>query len=281
MLAITFALATALTYGVADYCGGRASRAAAATVVVLVGQALSIVVVLVGLAAFGDPVAPGRDWLIGLVAGVVGAAGLMAFYGAMAVGPMSVVAPVTAVVSAVVPVVWGLVRGDRPGTVSLVGMAAALVSVALVSGAGARAGSKVGLDVLARSAIGGLGFGGTFILLGETSDHAGLWPLLAMRLASVVLVASIVRRAGAGLSIPRHILPLAVASGSLDVTANGFYILGTRHGLLSVVAAVSSLYPASTVVLASVLDRERVSRSQALGLGFAAAALVLVSIGRA
>lgn len=280
MLAIVFALATALTYGVADYCGGRASRTAAATAVVLVGQALSIVVVLAGLAAFGDPVAPRRDWFVGLVAGLVGAVGLMAFYGAMAVGPMTVVAPVTAVVSAVVPVVWGLLRGDRPGALSLCGMAAAIVSVALVSGAGARAGSKVGIDVLARSAIGGLGFGGTFVLLGETSDDAGLWPLLAMRLASVALVAMIVRRSGTRLSMPRSVLPLAAASGSLDVTANGFYILGTRHGMLSVVAAVSSLYPASTVVLASAVDRERVSRAQAFGLAFAAAALVLVSIGR-
>lgn len=282
-MAILLALASALTYGVGDYCGGRASRTNPASIVTLTGQAISLVLIGLAVLVAGTPRPPFADLAWGGAAGAAGVVALVMFYWALGHGAMTVVAPTTAVVGAVVPVVAGLVQGERPHPIALVGIAIAIACVALVSGVGEADPQQrraTPPKVLIAAILAGIGFGALFVLLEHTSADSGMWPLVAARTVSVpiLVVLVVVTRARPGGD--RRVLLLAVAAGIFDMTANVLYLLAVRRGLLSVVAVISSLYPASTVAMAFAIDRERVSRTQAIGLGLAGLALVLVTIGR-
>jgi drug/metabolite transporter (DMT)-like permease len=191
---------------------------------------------------------------------------------------MSVVAPTTAVCSATVPLVVGLVSGDRPALPPLTGAVLALPAIVLVareSGSHGRAAPRT----VVLSMLAGCGFGLFFIAMGQTSRHAGLWPLAGARLASIslVLAACLLTRRSLRLA-PGTTSTVAVA-GVLDLTANALYLLAATRGLLSVVAVLGSLYPASTVVLAVVLLKERLSATQVLGVALAGAAVALIALG--
>ena len=295
-MSVLLAVLSALVWGTADYIGGQASRRADSTVVTLVGQAAGLVAVLIVLPIVGDPMPPGSDWGFGLLAGAFGGAALMCFYRALATGAMTVVAPIAGVTCAVVPAVWGLAAGDRPSATALTGVVIALLSIALVSGAGARPSNPeeqhtpVSAHVLALAA--GLGFGALSVSLSYTSGEGGLWPVVAMRCASLPLTAVVTLRVAGWPSRARwkgtcasmwHLggvaLLLALVGGTLDTSANTLYLFSTRDGLLAIVGVIAAMYPAMTVILAFARDRERVSVLQATGLGLAAAALVLVARG--
>jgi len=225
-----------------------------------------------------DPTAADLAW--GAAGGVAGGAGVTLFYRALATGVMSVVAPVTAVTGAVVPVVAGLLLGERPGALVLVGIAIAIVAVALLAreAPGARERPTTGTGRAFALALGaGLGFGAFFVLLDRTGDDAGLWPLVASRsvtFALAVAVAAITARA----VVPRNnALVLAMATGVLDMAANVLFLIANREGLLAVVAVITSLYPASTIALAQVFLGERLARHQVIGVGLAALAVVLIA----
>ena len=290
-MSIVLAFACAVIYGVADYCGGRASRTMVSTMVTLIGQATSLVVGIAAVSLLATP-SPGlRDWAWGSVAGVASAVALGSFYHALSHGAMTVVAPITAVTSAALPVAYGLISGDRPKVMAYVGMALAVAAVALVSGAvGTRHEHAKRLTVVLAFAA-GLGFALIFVALGRTSKSSGMWPLVASRLTSVVLITVFVLMMRARSSKwraegsvgsplpPLRLWKLAALAGALDMSANFFYLLAVRRGMLSIVVVVASLYPISTVCLAFGLDRERVSKSQAAGMVLAVGALVLVSAG--
>ncbi len=279
-MAVLLALASAVVYGVADYCGGRATRYATTFAVTLVGQFASLVLLILAVAILADPVPPAADLWWGAGGGAAGVIGILAFYQALSSGSMSVVAPVTAVISAVLPVAVGLLGGERPGVIALLGVALAVVAIALVSGAGGGGRIVVAPRVLALAAIGGVGFGVIFVFLAQTSDDAGLWPLVAARVVSVSVIVLVTPLVGGAFRLPRDVLPIALVSGVLDMAANVFYLYSTRHGLLTIVAVVGAMYPASTVCLAIGIDHERVRRTQAVGLGLGALALALVAVGR-
>ncbi len=268
-----------MVYGVADYSGGRATRTAGSFAVALLGQAAGLVVVLVALPLFGDPSPPWRDWVWGALGGLGGVAGIVGFYHAMAHGAMTVVAPLAAVVCAGLPVIVGLVQGERPGAVTLIGMSVALVGVALISGLSGRPAIPTSRAMMALAAFGGGGFALSFICLGEV-QAPGLWPLLAFRLVSIVAVATVGAVAGTSLVVNRAARPITMVGGGLDMTANMLYLLAVRQGMLSVVSALAALYPVSTVVLAFRLDGERVSKAQGWGMLAVATALALVAVGR-
>jgi drug/metabolite transporter (DMT)-like permease len=214
-------------------------------------------------------------------AGAAGNVGLVLFYRALAGGVMSVVAPVTAVCAAAVPVLAGVALGDRVGLLAAAGIALALVAVVLVSaeeGVGALRRTRpagLGLPLLA-----GVGFGLFFVLLDQTSADAGLTPLVASRGTAVLLLAllALVRRHP--LQLTRGALPLVLLGGALDVTANALFLLATQQqpGRLAVVGVLASLYPVSTVVLAQVVLRERLVPAQLAGLGTAVLAVVLITV---
>ncbi|MFG1700402.1 EamA family transporter [Nonomuraea sp. NPDC049309] len=277
-MTVILATACAIVYGTADFFGGLATRRSRVLSVVVLSQAAGLALILVLL-----PLLPGSygtlalSW--GLAAGLAGAAGLVLFYRALATGVMSVVAPTTAVTSAALPVVFGLATGDRPGVWALVGVALALGAVLLVSQEGKGGGQVTPRSVLVSLAA-GAGFGGFFILLSMAPGDSGLWPLVGARLSSVSVVALPALVTGRGLRPGAGSLPVIVAAGVLDMAANVLYLLAQRDGLLSLVAVLVSLYPASTLVLANRVLGERLRAVQIAGVACALAAVALIAVAQ-
>ena len=277
MLPIVLAAVSALAFGTADFSGGKASRWADPIAVTVVSQMLSLpLLVALVLVVPGTPSALDLGW--GLLAGVAGAGGVMLLYRALATGVMAVVAPVTAITAAIVPIVAGLVLAHSPGAVALGGAGLAVVAIGLVSLGERGAARRVSGRVLAMALAAGLLFGVFFALLGQADESAGMWPVLAVRVSSVAFGLALAARIGTRLRLGRRVLGWAAAAGLLDSAANALFLAAAGRGHLSVVAAIASLYPASTVLLALAVDRERLRPVQLAGLGFAAAALVLSSV---
>ncbi len=285
---IVLALAAAASWGASDFLGGLTERRSPGASVAFSSQLVGLVV-LVLTAPLVAGSAGGGDLAWGLAAGAGGAVGVALLYHGLAVGLMSVVAPVTAVGAAALPVVFGLVSGERPPALALLGVVLALVAVAVLCAfpaalpgaeGGEAAGPRPGLREagLLAGLVSGAGFGLFFIFLGRAGSDAGLWPLVAARVSSVTLLGAVL------LSGRRALLPRAAGAGILligllDVVANVCYLLATRRGLLSIVALLASLYPAATVVMARLVLGERLSRAQAAGLAGVGAAVALIAIG--
>jgi drug/metabolite transporter (DMT)-like permease len=278
-VAVVFALLTAVVYGIADYSGGRGSRLASSFTVTFVGQCAGFVGVLMLALFIGDPVPSGHDLFISAAAGVAGSLGLLGFYRAMASGSMTIVAPITALVGTTIPVIWGLVGGERPGFISYVGMVVAVFAVVLVTDALGVQDKRTPLNIVVLAVIAGACFATIFIAFDHVSSDAGLWPLLALRSVSLPIVFGVVLATRHPLRTKGEATRWALTSGILDSAANGFYLIAARHGLLSVVAVIASLYPVSTLVLATSLDKEKLHPAQWVGVGLALVALVLVSAG--
>ena len=287
---IVLALAAAASWGASDFLGGIAERRSPGASVAFSSQLVGLLV-LVLTAPLVAGSAQGRDLAWGLAAGAGGAVGVALLYHGLAVGLMSVVAPVTAVGAATLPVVFGLVTGERPPLLALLGVVLALVAVAVLcafpgrapdsgDGVGQASGPRPGLrDAgLLAGLVSGAGFGLFFIFLGRAGADAGLWPLVAARVSSVTLLGAVLL-AGRRSLLPRAAGAGILAIGLLDVVANVCYLLATRRGLLSIVALLASLYPAATVVMARLVLGERLSRAQAVGLAGAGAAVALIAIG--
>lgn len=278
-MAIILALVSAVIYGTSDYCGGRAARSAPVLIVTLlsvcVGCCVSGTLVVLG----SDPFPPAADVAWGAAAGTMSLVGGASFYFALANGAMAVVAPVTAVISAVVPVGVGVLSGERPSLLALFGIIVAFVAVALVSGITGRAARATPRGVALMAVVAGAGFGLLFVFLDRTSDDSGLWPVVIGQLTSIAIVATLVVLRRLPFDWPWGAYSLAVVAGATAATASVCYVLATRRGLLSVVAMITSMYPASTVGLAAALDNERLTRSQAVGLATAVVALGMVTAG--
>ncbi|HEX4982422.1 MAG TPA: DMT family transporter [Ilumatobacteraceae bacterium] len=279
-MAIVLALLAAFVYGVSDYAGGRTSRRASPFVVSLIAETsvLALLVVLVPAASTSNPERADLAW--GAAAGAAGAVGIIALYHALANGAMTVVAPITGVVSAVVPVAVGLAIGERPSVLALVGVSMAIVSVALIGGLIGVPHVRTPVSLAMVALLSGASFGLLFVFFDQAGDDSGLWPLLGARLASgpLLVIAYVATRPHG--RIDRRIVLVAILIGVLGMSANFFYLLATRRGLLTIVAVVVAMYPASTVLLATVFDGERMRRPQLIGLAIAALALVMVTIGR-
>ncbi|HWF58400.1 MAG TPA: EamA family transporter [Candidatus Dormibacteraeota bacterium] len=292
-MAALLALVSAVCYGVSDFSGGLAARRVAATAVVLVSNGLSLLLALLAVGLLPGSTFTAGDMAWGAAAGIVGLLGVVLLYRGLAIGPMSVVAPLTAVLSALVPVAVGTIRGERPGTLAVVGVALAIPAMVLLgreprrrpepeSGGRAHRGSAPlsrGAVVSALSA--GIGFGGFFVLLAQTSAGGGAWPLVPQRAASVLILLAVSAATAVRASpiLPRgRTLALAAIAGVTDFAANLAYVLATHHGLLALVAVISSLYPASTLLLARGVLGERLARQQAGGLVVAAVAVALIAL---
>lgn len=275
---IVLAAAAACVYGLGDFCGGRASRDTDSFTVTFVGQVFSVLVLAVALVALADPVAPMRDWIWGAAGGVGGFVGLSMFYFALAKGSMTVVAPTTAVVSAVVPAAAGIGFGERPSVIAYAGVVVAIVGIALVTGALGVAHAPTSRRIMSIAVLGGCGFGWMFVCLDRTGDDSGMWPLLAARIASISIATVVIsiRRSGGVRPLPK----LALLAGVFDMGANVLFLLANREGLLTLVSVITALYPVTTILLAMRLDRERVTRSQVAGMVCAGVALALVAVGR-
>ena len=277
-MGLVLALAAAVTYGSADFLGGLASRRASTLLVTLVAQSAGLAVVLPIALVLRTPADPASlAW--GAASGVFGCIGIVAFFRALASGAMSAAAPVTAVVGAALPVVAGLLLGERPGFGAWAGIAAGLVAVATISWGGERSGGA-GRGSLGLAVVAGVGFGLFFTALSRAAPTSGLWPLFAGRIGSLSLLAVVLLagRMPVWRAKPAA-LGMAVVSGTVDMTANVFFLLATRQGELALVAVLTSLYPAATVLLALVVLRERLRRSQLAGVALALLAVALIASG--
>ena len=280
MTALLASLASAAFYGAADFLGGLASRRANTIAIVVTSQLTGLIVLGLMLPFLPASSPAPNDWLWGTAAGVAGGIGVALLYRALAMGSMALVAPITAVCAVTVPVATAIVLGERPGTGAVAGIALALLAIVLVSqsepesdgGASDRARARS----IATALASGVAIGLFFLALARTSADAGMWPLVAARAVSFVLFASIALATGRALRMPADVATIAVAGGVLDMLANLLYLLATRHGPLSVVVTLSSLYPASTVLLARTVLGERLSAKQIAGILCALVAVMLI-----
>ncbi|GAA5042180.1 drug/metabolite transporter (DMT)-like permease [Thermocatellispora tengchongensis] len=274
MTAVVLATACAVVYGTADFLGGLATKRSQVFAVVALSQLAGLAFVLALLPVLPGSFSPGA-LLWGMSAGLAGAAGLVLFYWALANGVMSVVAPATATMSAAVPVAYGLAVGERPEPVALAGVVVAITAVLLVSRDPSAGASRSTLAPLLAALVSGAGFGGFFILLSHAPQGTGLWPLLGARVASITVVVLLALATRRALRPGRGSLRVIAAAGVLDMAANVLYLFAAQQGLLSLVAVLVSLYPASTLVLARYVLGERLHPVQIAGV---VAALVAVGL---
>ena len=247
---------------------------------VFVGQVVGLPIMIVGLLLVdGELTAAGFAW--GSIAGVTGALGVVVFYRAMGDGPMSVVAPVTALLTGMVPVLAGLAFGERPSAIAWLGIGVALAAIALVTrtpGPAAVGSTSPMRATVVRAVAAGVMFGVAFVAFSRPGDAAGMWPLLGARLSSLPVLAVLVVATGAGLAIPISVRRLVIAAGALDMVANILVLEAFTRGLLTLVSVITALYPATTLVLARFVLDERVRGEQMVGLALAAVAVVMVSL---
>ena len=280
---VTLALASAAFYGAADFLGGIASKRADAVVVTFVAQAAGLIVLALLLPLLPSSSPLPSDYLWGIAAGVAGSGGVALLYRALAIGTMSIVAPITAVCAAAVPVLVALALGERPGVYAALGIVLAAVAIVLLSRVRSVESAPRRMQSAVRLAfISGIAVGVFFLCLAQTSDDAGVWPLIIGRGVSVPLFGVMAVTKGRSLArdgtgwLERGAARTAVGCGVVDMTANALYLIATRYGPLSLVATLASLYPASTVLLARISLGERLSGSQALGVACAIVAVVLI-----
>lgn len=275
-MAVVFGLIAAVAYGGSDFLAGLTTKRASALAVTAGVQATALGGALVALPFFTGRLSAGvAGW--GALAGVGGTVGGLALYRGLAVARMNVVAPVSGVLAAALPVVVGLASGERPGALALAGVGVALLAIALVSLSPA-AGETRGWGV-AEGLAAGTGFGVVFIGLQRAGDSSGVWPLVSAQSVAVVLAVALGLAGGRRVLPQRHAIPGIVLAGGLAFAATLLYLLATRRGLLTVVAVLVSLYPAGTVILAAVVLRERSTRVQVAGMAAAAAAVTLIALG--
>ncbi len=281
MTVILLSLATAAVFGTGDFFGGLATKRASVVQVIagshLVGLA-GVVLASVALAESFDA----RDLALGAVGGVFGGIGVAFLYRRLAVGPMQIVAPLTAITSAVVPVTWGALIGERLSAVVWLGIAVGLVAIALVSYSDepTATGQAVTVRVVGESLLAGCGFGALFILLDATDASSAPWPVVGARLAtSLALTGLLVLRRESVLPPDRAVVALVVATGLFDTGANVGFLLATVRGELAVVAVLTSLYPIATAVLAAIVLGERMTRTQGFGFVGALGATALIASG--
>lgn len=290
-MSVVAGLLAALFYGAADFLGGTAARRIGSPTT----TALSTTAGLVLAAAVVLPgVALGGGWntealLVGALSSVAGSASILFLYAALAIGPMSIISPLTALLSAIVPVAWALVGGEPLGPGHLVGLALAFVAVALVGlvpGDGAVRPRPLGILL---GVAAGVSIGVYLVILDAAPDGAGLQPVLANRLIGAVglgilalaLVARARRRGAAPPRPDRRSVALAAGAGASDVAANALILLGFATGNLAVVAVLVALYPAGTILLAAVVHRERIARIQIVGLVLALVAAAVLAAATA
>jgi len=277
-VALLLALASSLAYGAADFLGGLASRGAHVLRVVMVAAPASLLVELMLWPVIGARFAAGAVvW--GAASGLASAAAFALLYRTLAIGPMSVLSPVTALVSATLPVCVGLISGEALGALALGGMVLALAAVVLVSAGTGIAGVRPTRTALTLAIGAGAAIALQLVCLDQAPDDSGVAPLVIGRAVSsaVILGAAFTLRARLGSARPS--LRVSAAAGALDSLANLAFLLAVRDGDLAVVAVITALYPAGTVLLARVVLAERIGRTQLTGLGLAAVAVSLLAVG--
>jgi uncharacterized membrane protein len=272
---ILLGLLSALTWGAGDFNGGIASKRSNPYGVVAVAHIISLILLLAFVPIIKEPIPPLHDWLWGGAAGVAGGIGLLILYRALASGRMSVVAPVSALLAAGLPVVVGILMDGNPGILVLLGFVLALGAVWLISGG---EGMHIRFADLSQPFFAGIAFGTFFICLERASQTSLLWPLIAVRIVSISSLLGYATLTRQPWMPKRESLVPIILSSVLDTMGNAAYALSARTGRLDVAAVLSSLYPGSTVLLAWIFLKERISRIQTFGILLALGAIILLTL---
>jgi drug/metabolite transporter (DMT)-like permease len=275
---VVLGLSAAAAFGAGDFGGGWTSRRAPVLGVSLVVEVIGLTTMTAAaLLAREPPPGPGPAALAA-VGGLFGLIGLVSLYHGLSVGRMGVVAPVTGVLAAIVPVVVGVVlEGALPPLVWL-GIGSAIVAVVLVSSAAGAEGGRSGLEFAVAA---GLGIGLSQVFLGLIPEGSLFWALAIVKLSAGGLLVAVILLARQAWRVPRRVVPAAIGVALLDSAGNGFFLLAAQAGALAIAAVLSSLYPVTTVILAVALLHERLTRVHVVGIAAAGVAIVLIGAGSA
>lgn len=275
-MAALLALLSSLMWGTADFLGGVTSRRLPPLAVYGLSQAVGFVVLVIAATVTWSWDADPRFWPWAIISSVLGLGGMIAFYAALSIGPMGIVSPLVSL-SVIIPVSVGLIRGDVPGGIQVLGILAAVIGILLASGpelSGAESARP-----LVYAGIAAVGFGGMYLTMAEGSRYSPLMTMTGMRITTVamfVVILAVTRTlGGAG---RRDALPLATV-GVFDAGANVAYGVATTMGLLATTAVLGSLYPVVTALLAAVFLHERLRAVQYVGVAVAITGVVLISSG--
>ena len=268
---------TSVLYGVADFLGGQGAKRAPASSIVLWSGVVSFPLLAIAASVVGGDASLG-DYLLGVVAGALGAVGLVMLFTGLGRGRAAVVAPIAAAVSALVPLAAGVLSGERPSPLAWLGVVVGIPAIVLCAsvddaGEDGRGGALLGT-------LAGIGFGGFAVVIHLTSDASSLLPLVSARGAAMITVLLIGLTGVWKLVGYRRIpIPIVVANGIFDATANVTLLLAIRAGSLALAAVASSFYPAVTVLLSRIVNAESIRVRQVVGLGLTLVALGLIAVG--
>lgn len=279
MLSSLFGLLSALTWGAGDFAGGLVSRRAGAYRAAFYGESIGLVFLAAMLVVVREPIPDRASWVWSAVAGASGSLGLILLLRALAEGQMSVAAPVSALMVAILPVIASALTEGLPGLLKYLGFGMALLAIWLISrGDSHSKGLHLHLADLRLPLLSGVCFGFYFILMHQGSRTATIWPMIAARLAGSIILL-FVAAAKHQLHWPgRQIAPLVFLNAAGDIAGNTFFVLAGQVGRLDVAAVLSSLYPGTTILLAGMFLNERLNHSQWVGILAALGAMVLMTI---
>ena len=288
VLAVFIGVTAALIFGSADFAGGVAAKRISAVRVTAIGGLAGLVILLLVFPLFPS-VWSTKAVLLGGITGITGAFAVVLLYACLAIGPMSILSPLTAVISAVVPVLSGVLRGERLNALGYVAIVVALAAVVLVGFVPERGAIRPSLRALAMAVGAGALIGVFLILIDLTPHDSGLVPLIVSRTVNAIVMFSAIgigalfaRRRG---TTPRAVggwkpgLVLAIVAGVIDAIANALLLLGLRLGELTIQSVLTALYPAGTILLAAIVLRERIAPVQIVGLVLALVAAALLAVG--
>lgn len=283
MLAALLALGSSLAWGGSDFLGGLKSRSSGLLAVLLISQATALVLLTVAVMWLGEGPPDARFLVHAVLAGVAESVAVAALYRGLAVGAMSVVAPLAAA-APVVPLVVGVVGGEVPAVVQAIGLVVAMIGVVLVSGPGQPSGQRSARRAsVAYGLLAALGFGAFFVSMDAASEGGVPWALLGTRITTVAIVAAagvvaLVMRSRMRPQVRRADVPVIAAIGVLVLAGDAMYAMGSTVGLLGVVAVLSALHPVVTITLARIYLDERIARVQLFGITATVVGVVAITV---
>jgi drug/metabolite transporter (DMT)-like permease len=274
LIPIIYGLISSASWGAADFIGGLASKRTSAIRVLYLAEIAGFIPFLALAVVTREPIPPAVDFLWGAFSSLVGLSGLILLYRALAEGQMTIAAPVSALLAAVIPVIFGFFTLGVPSTATMFGFGLAFIAVWLISQTDST-NWRFSISELRLPLISGIFFGFYFILIHQATLNAFYWPLTSARFAGLIALGlfAIVTRQPA--MPPQEVWGLCIVNGIMDIGGNAFYIFATQTGRIDVAAVLSSLYPAATVLLAWVVLKEKISLTQTMGIVSAFTAIIL------
>jgi drug/metabolite transporter (DMT)-like permease len=277
LLSIIYGLISSASWGAADFIGGLASKKASAVRVLFLAEIAGFIPFLVLAVVTHEAVPSYVDLLWGAFSSVVGLTGLIFLYRALADGQMTIAAPVSALLAAIIPVTFGFFTLGAPSTTTLIGFGLAFLAVWLISQSDSTT-WRFSFSDLRMPLLSGFFFGFYFILIHKATLNAFYWPLTSARFAGLIALGLFALLTRQPAMPPRDVWGFSILNGVIDIAGNAFYILSAQAGRIDVASVLSSLYPASTVLLAWLFLKEKISPTQTLGIVLAFTAIVLFTL---